>query len=156
MMSTPKALGLKIVIVTSEFNPVITESLLNGAMDAYFSAGGKEDDVTIYRVPGAFEIPGTIQKILTSQDSDAIVALGAIIRGETPHFDYVARESAQGIAELSRNARIPIINGVITTNNVIQAKARSEVGGRNKGWESIEAALQTISVYQKIFSISKR
>ena len=147
---------ISIVIVVSEFNQLIIENLLQGAKDAFVHYGGKKSDLKIYRVPGAFEIPGTIQKILTSQDSEAIVALGAIIRGETPHFDYVARESAQGIAELSRNARIPIINGVITTNNVIQAKARSEVGGRNKGWDSIEAALQTISVYQKIFSTSKR
>ena len=145
-----------IIIVISEFNEKIIERLLKGAMDAYFHYHGLKENLKIVRVPGAFEIPGTIQKILISQDSDAIVALGAIIRGETPHFDYVARESAQGIAELSRNARIPIINGVITTNNVIQAKARSEVGGRNKGWDSIEAALQTISVYQKIFSTSKR
>ena len=156
MTSEYSAIETSLVIVLSEFNQSIIENLLQGAKDAFVHYGGKKSDLKIYRVPGAFEIPGTIQKILTSQDSDAIVALGAIIRGETPHFDYVARESAQGIAELSLNARIPIINGVITTNNVIQAKARSEVGGRNKGWDSIEAALQTISVYQKIFSTSKR
>ncbi len=156
MTSELSAFKKSLIIVISEFNEPIIENLLQGAKDAFVHYGGKKSDLTIYRVPGAFEIPGTIQKILTSQDSDAIVALGAIIRGETPHFDYVARESAQGIAELSRNARIPIINGVITTNNVIQAKARSKVGGKNKGWESIEAALQTISVYQKILSTSKR
>ena len=156
MTSEYSAIETSLVIVISEFNQSIIENLLQGAKDAFVHYGGKKSDLTIYRVPGAFEIPGTIQKILRSQDYDAIVALGAIIRGETPHFDYVARESAQGIAELSRNARIPIINGVITTNNVIQAKARSKVGGKNKGWKSIEAALQTISVYQKILSTSKR
>ena len=156
MTSDLSAKNQHIIIVISEFIPQITERLLKGAVDSFLYYNGLKSHLNTFRVPGAFEIPGTIQKILTSHDSDAIIALGAIIRGETLHFDYVARESAQGIAELSRNARIPIINGVITTNNVMQAKARSEIGGRNKGWESIEAALQTISVYQKIFSISKR
>ena len=85
----------------------------------------------------------------------AIVALGAVIRGETPHFDYIAGESAKGISEISRNSNIPIINGILTTDNAIQAEDRSQVGGRNKGWDAMEAALQTIKVYQEIFSASK-
>ena len=85
----------------------------------------------------------------------AIVALGAVIRGETPHFDYIAGESAKGIAEISRSSNIPIINGILTTDNAKQAEDRSQVGGRNKGWDAVEAALQTIDVYQEIFSASK-
>jgi 6,7-dimethyl-8-ribityllumazine synthase len=121
-MSTSNALGLKVVIVISEFNPVITESLLNGAMDAYFSAGGKEDDVTIYRVPGAYEIPGTVKQVLTNQSPDAVVTLGAVIRGGTPHFDYVAGECAHGVNELSMQYDIPIMFGVLTTDNLILSK----------------------------------
>ncbi len=155
MTSELSAFKKSLIIVISEFNESIIENLLQGAQDSFVHYGGKNSDLIVYRVPGAFEIPGTIQKILKSRDPDAIVALGAIIRGETHHFDYVATESARGIAELSLNADIPIINGVITTDNVMQAKARSKLGGRNKGWDSIEAALQTISVYQKIFSDPK-
>ena len=152
MTSELSAFKKSLIIVISEFNEPIIENLLQGAQDSFVHYGGKNSDLIVYRVPGAFEIPGTIQKILKSHDPDAIVALGAIIRGETHHFDYVATESARGIAELSLNSDIPIINGVITTDNAMQAKARSKLGGRNKGWDSIEAALQTISVYQKIFS----
>ena len=155
MTSELSAFEKSLIIVISEFNESIIENLLQGAQDSFAHYGGKNSDLIVYRVPGAFEIPGTIQKVLKSHDPDAIVALGAIIRGKTHHFDYVATESAKGIAGLSLNASIPIINGVITTDNIMQAKARSEVGGRNKGWDSIEAALQTIAVYQQISSDSK-
>ena len=92
---------------------------------------------------------------MKNHSPDAIVALGAVIRGETPHFNYIAGESAKGIAEISRSSNIPIINGILTTDNARQAEDRSQVGGRNKGWDAMEAALQTINVYQEIFSASK-
>jgi len=144
-----------IVIVVSEFNQPIIENLLQGALDAFAHHGGKESGMHIHRVPGAFEIPGTIVQIMKNHSPDAIVALGAVIRGETPHFDYIAGESAKGIAEISRSSNIPIINGILTTDNARQAEDRSQVGGRNKGWDAMEAALQTINVYQEIFSASK-
>ena len=144
-----------IVIVVSEFNQLIVENLLQGALDAFVHHGGKESDIRIHRVPGAFEIPGTIRQIMKFHNPHAIVAIGAVIRGETPHFDYIAGESAKGIAEISRSSNIPIINGILTTNNAKQAEDRSQVGGRNKGWDAMEAALQTINVYQEIFSASK-
>lgn len=146
---------ISIVIVVSEFNQLIIENLLQGALDAFAHHGGKESDTHIHRVPGAFEIPGTIVQIMKNHSPDAIVALGAVIRGETPHFDYIAGESAKGIAEISRSSDIPIINGILTTDNSRQAEDRSQVGGRNKGWDAMEAALQTINVYQEIFSASK-
>ena len=146
---------ISIVIVVSEFNQPIIENLLQGALDSFSNHGGKESGIHIHRVPGAFEIPGTIVQIMKNHSPDAIVALGAVIRGETPHFDYIAGESAKGIAEISRSSNIPIINGIITTENARQAKDRSQVGGRNKGWDAMEAALQTIVVYQEIFSASK-
>ena len=101
---------ISIVIVVSEFNQPIIENLLQGALDAFAHHGGKESGMHIHRVPGAFEIPGTIVQIMKNNSPDAIVALGAVIRGETPHFDYIAGESAKGIAEISRSSNIPIIN----------------------------------------------
>ena len=155
MTSEFSAIKTSIVIVVSEFNAKIIENLLQGALDAFTHHGGNKSDIIIYRVPGAFEIPGTIVQIMKNHSPDAIVALGAVIRGETPHFDYIAGESAKGIAEISRSANIPIINGILTTDNARQAEDRSQVGGRNKGWDSMESALQTINVYQEIFSASK-
>ena len=146
---------ISIVIVVSEFNQPIIENLLQGALNAFFHHGGNESDISIYRVPGAFEIPGTIRQIMQFHNPHAIVALGAVIRGETSHFDYIAGESTKGIAEISRSANIPIINGILTTDNAKQAEDRSQVGGRNKGWDAMEAALQTINVYKEIFSASK-
>lgn len=142
-----------IIIVISEFNTKITERLLKGAQDSFLHYNGLESNLEIYRVSGAFEIPGTIQQILKHHKPQAIVALGSVIRGETPHFDFVAGESAHGISHLSRNTNIPIINGILTTDNVDQAMKRSEIGGRNKGWDAMEAALQMILVYSKIQTV---
>ena len=155
MNSKLSASETSIVIVVSEFNKPIIENLLQGALDAFIHYGGKESGMRIHRVPGAFEIPGTILQIIKFHNPHAIVALGAVIRGETPHFDYIAGESAKGIAAISRSSNIPIINGILTTDNARQAEDRSQVGGRNKGWDAMEAALQTIAVYQEISSASK-
>ena len=139
-----------IIIVISDFTAQISERLLKGAVDAFSHYKGLESHLKIFRVPGAFEIPGTIKQILHHQKPHAVVALGAVIRGETPHFDFVAGESAHGLSQLSRNTDIPIINGILTTDNIDQALKRSKPGGRNKGWDAMEAALQTISVYREI------
>ena len=155
MSSGISAKKRSIVIVISEFNGEITENLLKGTLDAFSHYGGLESDIHIYHVPGAFEIPGTIIQILQNDTPDAIVALGAVIRGETPHFDFISGESARGIAEISRNTDIPVINGILTTDTAQQAVDRSQVRGRNKGWDAMEAALKTISVYQSIHTASK-
>ena len=149
------ARNTSIIIVMSEFNRPIIENLLQGALDAFIQHGGIQSDVHIYRVPGAFEIPGTIVQITKNQSPDAIVALGAVIRGETPHFDFIAGESARGIAEISRSLDIPVINGILTTDTAQQAVDRSQAGGNNKGWDAMEAALQTISVYQSMHTASQ-
>ena len=155
MSSDISANQRSVVIVMSEFNGEITENLLKGALDAFYHHGGLESDIHIYRVPGAFEIPGTIVQIMQNHTPDAIVALGAVIRGETPHFDYISGESARGIAEISRNTDIPVINGILTTDTAQQAVDRSQGEGLNKGWDAMEAALKTISVYQTIRTASK-
>ena len=139
----------RIAIVASTYNANYVDGMVERALDVL------TEEVELIRVPGAFEIPGTIVQIMKNNSPDAIVALGAVIRGETPHFDYIAGESAKGIAEISRSSNIPIINGILTTDNAKQAEDRSKVGGRNKGWDAMEAAMQTIAVYQEIFSDSK-
>ena len=131
-------------------NAIIIENLLQGALDAFTHHGGNQSDIIIYRVPGAFEIPGTIAQVLKNHSPHAIVAIGAVIRGGTPHFDFIAGESSRGISELSRNSDIPIINGIITTDTAQHALDRSQPEGKNKGWEAMEAALQTISVYDSM------
>ena len=155
MSSGLSANNTSIVIVISEFNQSIIENLLQGAWDAFFHYGGVESNIHIYRVPGAFEIPGSIIQITKNQFPDAIVALGAVIRGETPHFDFIASESARGIAEISRSLGIPVINGIITTDTSQQAVDRTQLGGRNKGWDAMVSALKTISVYQNIHAASQ-
>ena len=153
-MSRLPAFDLNVVIVKSEFNLAITESLLNGAMEAYLTSGGKEENVTIYRVPGAYEIPGTVKQVLANQSPDVVITLGAVIRGKTPHFDYVAGECARGISKLSMEYDIPIMFGVLTTDNFQQALERSGTKASNKGWDVMEAAIQTYAVYKDIQSKS--
>ena len=124
-----------IIIVISKFNPKITERLLKGAVDAFSHYKGLESDLEIYRVPGAFEIPGTIQQILYHKKSHAIVALGSVIRGETPHFDFISKPSTDAIMKLSIENKKPIGNGIITCLNMKQAIARKN----NKGKEAANA-----------------
>jgi len=143
------ASGLKIGIVVSRFNISITEHLLSGAIDELVKHGTDENDIEIIRVPGAFEIP-LAAKRLCSRGNDAIVCLGAVIRGETPHFEYVASESARGVASVARETDIPIMFGVLTTDNVTQAKDRA--GGRfgNKGAEAALAAIEMATLFKKL------
>ena len=151
-MDSKSIFNTKIVIVVSEFNKVIIESLLNGAIDAYCKNGGDKDNLIIHRVPGAFEIPGTVKRVLDAGSPDAIITLGAVIRGETPHFDFVAQECARGICDISMNYDIPILFGVLTTDNFEQALNRSGSNSSNKGWEVMQAAIKTIDVYKDIKS----
>ena len=150
MSSTFLANGKKIAIVMSEFNHTITTLLFNEARKTYLDHGGNSDLLSVYKVPGAFEIPGTVKIVLDNLDYDAIVTLGAVIRGETPHFDFISSECARGISNLSIAYSIPIIFGVLTTDDLQQALYRSSVDGSNKGKEVMEAALQTIHVYEGI------
>ncbi len=152
----PTATGKKILIVVGEYNSVISDSLMNGAIDAYCNFGGNPDDLTIIKVPGAFEIPGAVKigiensvKLIDSY-IDGVVTLGAIIKGGTPHFDFVATESSRRISELSLELNIPVMFGILTTNDLNQALERAGTKASNKGWEAMEACLKTISVYEQI------
>lgn len=134
--------GLKIGIVVSRFNEFITTKLLSGAEDALKRHGVNENDITVLWVPGAFEIPLTVKKLAEKNDFDAIIALGAIIRGGTPHFDYVCSEVSKGTANVSLQSGIPVIFGVITADTIEQAIERAGTKAGNKGWDAAVSAIE--------------
>ena len=144
------ALGLKIGIVVSRYNHFITEKLLDGALDGFKSHGGDDDKVTIVRVPGAFEIPLIADKLAASGRYDALVCLGAVIRGDTPHFDYVCDAVTRGIGAAVRAHKIPIGFGVLTTNDVQQAMERAGAKDANKGYEALLTVVEIISVLRQL------
>ena len=141
---------IKLSIVVSEFNTTITESLKNAAKNYFTEKGGKLDNITVYKVPGAFEIPGTVSQIIKAREADIIVALGCIIKGETPHFDYIATETSRALMKMIVQYDIPIGFGVLTTNDMKQAIDRSRDNHTNKGREAMDAALDVLEIYNKI------
>lgn len=140
----------KIAIAVGRFNGFLVESLVEGALDALIRHGIKGENITIVRVPGAFELPLTAQKLATSGKFDAIVVLGAIIRGATPHFDIVAAESAKGLTNVALAHNIPVINGILTTENIEQTIERAGTKAGNKGFEAAMTAIEMVSVLGKI------
>lgn len=144
------AQGLRIGIVVSRFNQFVTEKLLEGAIDGFLTNGGSEADLTVVRVPGAFEIPLAIDKMAASGKYDALVCLGAVIRGDTPHFDYVCDAVTRGIGDAVQTYKIPIGFGVLTTDDVQQAMARSGVKDSNKGYEAVLTAIEMIHVMRAL------
>ncbi len=134
--------GLHIGIVVSRFNAFITEKLLEGALDACRRHGVSEADVEVAWVPGAYEIPFMARKMAESGRFDAVVTLGAVIRGATPHFDYVANEVAKGVGQLALNSAVPVIFGVLTTDTIEQAIERAGTKAGNKGWDAVVAAIE--------------
>ena len=134
--------GKRFGIVVSRFNDFITEKLLGGAMDALLRTGVKESDIQVIKVPGAFEIPLAAQKAIQAGHYDAVICLGAVIRGSTPHFDYVCAEVSKGIAQVSLESGIPVIFGVVTTDSVEQAIERAGTKSGNKGWSAAMSAVE--------------
>ncbi|MDN4093616.1 6,7-dimethyl-8-ribityllumazine synthase [Brevibacillus agri] len=134
--------GLRVGIVAGRFNELIVSKLVGGALDALKRHGVEEDNVDVAWVPGAFEIPLIAKKMAESGRYDAVVTLGAVIRGATPHFDYVCNEAAKGVASLSLSIGIPVIFGVLTTDNIEQAIERAGTKAGNKGWEAATAAIE--------------
>lgn len=143
------ATGLKVGIVVSRFNSFISEKLVEGAIDALVRHGAKDGDISIVRVPGAFEIPATA-KILAGKGLDAIICLGAVIRGSTPHFDYVASEVSKGVAQVSMEAKVPVIFGVLTTDNIEQAIERAGTKSGNRGWDAAVTAIEMVDLYKEL------
>jgi len=134
--------GLKIGIVVGRFNEFITSKLLSGAQDALKRHGVSEEDVDIAWVPGAFEIPLVAQKMAISKKYDAVITLGTVIRGSTPHFDYVCNEVAKGVSRINLDSGIPVIFGVLTTESIEQAIERAGTKAGNKGWDVATGAIE--------------
>jgi len=140
----------RFAIIASRFNDFITERLIGGAVDALTRSGAKEDNVDIIKVPGAFEIPLIAKKLVDTGGYDAVLCLGAIIRGATPHFDYVSAEASKGIAKVGLDAKIPVIFGVITADTIEQAVERAGTKAGNKGWDAAIAAIEMANLVQLI------
>ena len=137
-------------IVCARFNGFIVESLLAGAMDTLKRSGVAESDITVVKVPGAFEVPVTVQNLAQSGIYSAIIALGAVIRGATPHFDIVANESAKGLSAVALDHGLPIINGILTTDSIEQTIERAGTKAGNKGSEAAASAIEMVSLFQKL------
>jgi 6,7-dimethyl-8-ribityllumazine synthase len=147
---TKDAHGLRIGIIVSRFNQFVTEKLLDGALDGFRSHGGSEDALTVVRVPGAFEIPLVVERMADSGKYDALVCLGAVIRGDTPHFEYVCDAVTRGIGDAVRTYRIPIGFGVLTTDNIQQAMERAGGKDANKGYEALLTAVEMVHLIRRI------
>lgn len=145
-----QAKGLKFGIVVSRFNDFITSRLLDGAIDAIVRHGGKEDDIEVVRVPGSFEIPLVAKKMALKGAYNAVICLGTVIRGATPHFDYVAAEVSKGIAAASLETGVPIAFGVITSDTIEQAIERAGSKAGNKGWDAAITAIEMAHVIRKL------
>jgi 6,7-dimethyl-8-ribityllumazine synthase len=144
------ATGLKVAIVASRFNDFITGKLIEGALDCLVRHGAEETGISIYRVPGSFELPLAAQKIARSGEVDAIVCLGALIRGQTPHFDYIASEVTKGIAQISLESGLPVTFGIITADNLEQAIDRAGAKTGNKGFEAAASAIEMTNLLREI------
>jgi 6,7-dimethyl-8-ribityllumazine synthase len=142
--------GFRFAIVASRWNDFLTSKLIEGAVDALSSAGAAESDVEVFMVPGAFELPLAAQKAAGSGKFDAVIAIGVVIRGETPHFDYVAGEAAKGVSKVSLDTGVPVMFGVVTTDTVEQAINRSGLKAGNKGYEAAIAAVEVANLYREM------
>jgi 6,7-dimethyl-8-ribityllumazine synthase len=144
------AKGKKFAIISSRFNNFISDRLIEGAIDALIRSGASDKDIAVVKVPGAFEIPLIAKKAAKIKKYDAIICLGAVIKGATPHFDYVSAEVSKGIATVGLEADIPVIFGVITTDTIEQPIERAGTKAGNKGWSAAIAAIETANLLEKI------
>ncbi len=144
------AQGLRVGIVAARFNDFIVSHLLEGARDALLRHGAREDDITLVRVPGAFEIPLAAAKLAAKENIDAVICVGAVIRGSTPHFDYVASEVSKGIAQVSLSSGKPVSFGVLTTDSIEQAVERAGTKSGNKGFEAAVTVIEMASLFSAL------
>jgi 6,7-dimethyl-8-ribityllumazine synthase len=144
------AKGMKFGIVASRFNDFICGRLIEGAIDSLMRAGAEEKDIAIYKVPGSFELPLTAKKLATSARFDAIICLGAIIRGATPHFEYISAEVSKGVAMVGLETGVPVIFGVLTTDTIEQAIERAGTKSGNKGADAAMTAIEMVDLFKKI------
>ena len=142
--------GLKFAIVVARFNEFITNKLVGGALDALRRHGANEEDIELVWVPGAFEIPLVAKKTALSKQYDAVICLGAVIRGATPHFDYVSAEVSKGIAHVGLETGIPVVFGVLTTDTIEQAIERAGTKAGNKGFDAAMTAIETVNLLRQL------
>ncbi|HZO18972.1 MAG TPA: 6,7-dimethyl-8-ribityllumazine synthase [Gemmatimonadaceae bacterium] len=152
---TPAGSGRRIAVLASRFNESVTRKLADGAIDALVRHGLTSENIDVIWVPGAWELPAAARRLLSSERYDALVAVGAVIRGETPHFDYVAGEAARGLAQASADFDIPIGFGLLTTDTTAQAEARAGGDHGNKGWDAALAALEMADLFDRLDAASE-
>ena len=146
----PLAEGKKFALVVSRFNDFITERLLEGALDGLLRSGARDEDIEVVRVPGAFEIPLMAKKMASTARYHAVICLGAVIRGATPHFDYVSAEVSKGIAMVGLESEIPVIFGIVTTDTIEQAIERAGTKAGNKGWSAAISAIEMANLIEVV------
>lgn len=147
------AKGFKVAVIGARFNELITSKLIGGAKDCFIRHDGDEKDFTLFWVPGAYEIPLLAKKLVSLKKFDAIVCVGAVIRGATPHFDFVASEAAKGIAQVSINSEFPVIFSILTTDTIEQSIERAGTKSGNKGWDGMLSAIEMINLFKEIEKI---
>ncbi|MEW6049786.1 MAG: 6,7-dimethyl-8-ribityllumazine synthase [Candidatus Zixiibacteriota bacterium] len=143
-----EAKGFRFGLVASRFNNFFTDKLVEGALDCLIRHGADDKQITIVHVPGSFEIPFAASRMVKSGNYDAVLCVGAVIRGDTPHFDYIAAEASKGIARLGMEANIPVVYGIITADNLEQAIERSGTKAGNKGWDAAMTAIEMVNLYR--------
>ena len=141
-----QAKGLKISIVVSRFNQFISERLLEGALDALQKLGADEKDMTVYKVPGSFEIPVVVKKLVSAKKADGVVCLGALIRGDTPHFDFLSAEVTKGLAQIAMDEGVPVSFGILTVDTIEQGIERAGAKAGNKGWDAVFSVVETLNL----------
>jgi 6,7-dimethyl-8-ribityllumazine synthase len=144
------ARGLKIGIVASRFNHTLVERLVEGAIDCFLRHEGEEENLTLVRVPGSWEIPMAVKELLVKEDIEGVVALGVLIRGATPHFEYIANEVAKGLAMLSLEHRKPVSFGIITADTLEQAIERAGTKHGNKGWDAMLSTIEIVNLFRTL------
>jgi 6,7-dimethyl-8-ribityllumazine synthase len=145
-----EAAGMRVGIVLARFNNFFTDKLLEGAVDCLIRHGADEKLITAAYVPGSFEIPYAAGKMAKSGDYDVVICLGVLIRGDTPHFEYIAAEASKGVARLTWDTGVPVIYGLVTADTIEQAIERSGTKAGNKGWQAAEAAIEMVNLYKVI------
>ena len=144
------AKGLTFGLIVSRFNSLLTDKLLEGAVDCLVRHGGDKKDITVAWVPGAFELTYAASRMAKAGNYDAVVCLGAVIRGDTPHFDYIANEASKGIARLAIDSDLPVIYGLVTADTLDQAIERAGTKAGNKGWDAAMSAIEIVNLYKVI------
>jgi 6,7-dimethyl-8-ribityllumazine synthase len=142
--------GARFGLVVSRFNDLLTARLAEGAMDCLLRHGAREDDIVVVKVPGAWEIPLVAAKLAGSGKVDAVIGLGVLIRGATPHFDFIAAEAAKGLAQVALSSGVPVSFGVLTTETLDQALERAGSKAGNKGWQAAQAAIEMVQLYRSL------